>query len=794
MMKRSVKSVHIMTGKLVIAAVLASSLAGCGVKEDVLLEESGAVIDTRVNSAQEDDTNVGMGRYVEKNVFTLENWGDSHFQKTAEGEMIILDGEVGKYVSRDNGESWVLEEIDWLKQWKEDNDKCQILYVKISAEGFVVMAYYQQEEELEENEVSGYYEGKFEIGYLLAAPDGTLLSLDMNLPENVAISEFCFDETGRLFACTSNAKLFEINTADGSYKEIAAFEKNVWYINACANNILLCVSDTNVYLYDLETKTMIEDAVLHDFIENNYGKIKNYGNGYNVYLFGGEQNIIYLAGEKGLYRHVIGGSTVEQIIDGELSSFGDPSHAVKTAALLEGEEFVALFSDGRIMKFVYDAEVSAVPASMLAVYSLEENDTIRQAITVYQSVNPELRVSYEVGMQEDGITREDALKKLNTELLSGSGPDVLILDKMPYDSYMEKGVLMDIQEVVEDIYQTDGLFENLITPLERDSSLYMVPAEFQIPLIAGPENEVQNADNFEKIADMLLALRSQNPNVSLINKCSESGILKTFFMICEPSWTAQNGKLDEESLREFLIQAKRIYDAQINGTPQEVLDEYQSMDTLYMEDNGCSYEDSEYFNQMNEFDYLSGSAKLVCGTIGSVDDFASVYSLSKIEGFEDTLVKRMDGQSENIYCPVTLAGIRETAQNKEEAVLFLQTLLGEEVQEMTYYGYPVNKKAFESRVEPDSTALESIEETGIYATYGGTGSDGKNIMWNIYWPDDKLQQQLKAWIIQSDTPYLQDSVLEEAVCKEGVKYLDGSQGIDETVNAILNNMAIYMAE
>ena len=60
-------------------------------------------------------------------------------------------------------------------------------------------------------------------------------------------------------------------------------------------------------------------------------------------------------------------------------------------------------------------------------------------------------------------------------------------------------------------------------------------------------------------------------------------------------WTAQNGKLDEESLREFLIQAKRIYDAQINGTPQEVLDEYQSMDTLYMEDNGCSYEDSEYF-------------------------------------------------------------------------------------------------------------------------------------------------------------------------------------------------------
>ena len=39
-------------------------------------------------------------------------------------------------------------------------------------------------------------------------------------------------------------------------------------------------------------------------------------------------------------------------------------------------------------------------------------------------------INYEIGMDGDGVTREDALKKLNTKLLSGEGPDVIILDGM----------------------------------------------------------------------------------------------------------------------------------------------------------------------------------------------------------------------------------------------------------------------------------------------------------------------------------------------------------------------------
>lgn len=787
-MKRFTKNVHTRVGALLLAATLALSAAGCASREGKPSEETGTSTDTLAGT--DINGNTGMGRYVEKNVLALETWGSIDFQRTESGELIMFDDLAGKFISKDNGESWELEKLEWFTQLREKN---YVLDSAMSADGTIVLAYFSVGEITEKDEGTGFYDGTFDTQYLLAAPDGTLLAFDMGLPEEIGIGDFCFSRTGRLFASTSDGKIYEINTTDGSHKEIVKLESGARYLNECQNHILICVASQEVYLYDLGTNTFIEDAVLQDFIKDNYTNLRDYGNGYNAYLFGGEENIVYLAGEKGLYRHVIGGSFVEQVIDGGLTSFGDPSHFVKTAAFLEGGEFLALFSDGKIMKFVYDATISSVPNNRLAVYSLEDNDTIRQAITAYQTANPDMYVSYEIGMEGEGVTRDDALKKLSTALMNGSGPDILVLDKMPYDSYMDKGILMDISGVIDELDKTDGLFRNLLTPLYREDSLYMIPAEFQIPLIAGHQGAVENANDYKGIADALEAVRAEKPESDLIFKSSETGIMKTFFMVCEPSWIQENGKLEEKNLREFLIQTKRIYDAQMNGTPQEAIENYQSIDERYIKAFGCTYEESIYFNEMDDFGYLTGSRELLCGTIGDIDDFSSTFSVSRIEGFEDTQVKRMDGQSRNVYCPVTMVGINGAAENPEKAALFLQTLLGEEVQKMTHYGFPVNQKAFESGLQPSSAAAE-VPDDGMYMTYGGTDDDGNTFVWSLYWPDDKQAQQLRDWIAQSDTPYLRNVVIEGAVCREGAKYLNGSQDIETTVKAILDNVAIYMAE
>ncbi len=61
----------------------------------------------------------------------------------------------------------------------------------------------------------------------------------------------------------------------------------------------------------------------------------------------------------------------------------------------------------------------------------EDEPVIRQAISLYQMKNPEIYVEYEVGLEGNAATREDVIKNLNTRMMAGEGPDVLILDNMP---------------------------------------------------------------------------------------------------------------------------------------------------------------------------------------------------------------------------------------------------------------------------------------------------------------------------------------------------------------------------
>ena len=45
-----------------------------------------------------------------------------------------------------------------------------------------------------------------------------------------------------------------------------------------------------------------------------------------------------------------------------------------------------------------------------------------------------------------------------------------------------------------------------------------------------------------------------------------------------------------------------------------------------------------------------------------------------------------------------------------------------------------------------------------------------------------------------DTPYIEDTMLEDTVYEEGTKYMEGSQSLEEAVAAIEERVALYMAE
>ena len=54
---------------------------------------------------------------------------------------------------------------------------------------------------------------------------------------------------------------------------------------------------------------------------------------------------------------------------------------------------------------------------------------------------------------ENGISESDAISSLNTQLLAGEGPDVIIMDGLNVRSYEDTGVLMELSQVYDEIIQ-----------------------------------------------------------------------------------------------------------------------------------------------------------------------------------------------------------------------------------------------------------------------------------------------------------------------------------------------------
>ena len=205
---------------------------------------------------------------------------------------------------------------------------------------------------------------------------------------------------------------------------------------------------------------------------------------------------------------------------------------------------------------------------------------------------------------------------------------------MNIDTYADKGVLMDLSDIISEVDKTDGLYMNLIDPFYRDDKLFAVPLEFRIPLIGGRKDIIEPVTEYSSLADMIETARTNNPDSNLMAIGSNSGILKRFLPSCAPSWKTADGQVNEEKIREFLQQTKRIIDAQMNGTPEDYIKRYQQ---ALKED--ASHEDDAYFMMIMDTVYMTGESPFMMGELIDAYTYLQILSIPKASGFEDTIYK-----------------------------------------------------------------------------------------------------------------------------------------------------------
>ena len=489
--------------------------------------------------------------------------------------------------------------------------------------------------------------------------------------------------------------------------------------------------------------------------------------------------------EKGLYRHAIGGSSVEQIIEGSLSSLFDPKKEIVSMIELDNYEFMALYSNGRLVRFVYDEQAQATPSNKLKIYSLYENEYVKQVITAYQTKYPECFVEYEVGIEiGSSVTRDDALKAINTKVIAGEGPDLFVMDKMPMESYMEKGMLADLSNLINQ----NNLFKNVISTMQYNDTTYMIPAKIQMPVVLGKQEEIGKAQDFETVANAIVAIGEKNPKEDVIGMYTEEGVLQSFSKLFALNFTNEDGTLNTNTIRKFLESTQTIYEVQKNASfpNAKVLEGYEKEQ---LNDKEYILENYYYYNLINPMSYAMGDRLACFGTINSSFGLNAIHSLNRKEGLENSDYLPLKINGEIVVVPNTLLAISSKTDNQKMAIEFLDMALGEEMQSVsTETGLPMNKTAFMDNLKPKAESQEAIGSMNS-STFGG-----KRFDFDIYAISEQQYQRFFDYVEKAAISYVQDITVEEVIFEQGASYLDGSKSLEEVLKEIQDRLALYLSE
>lgn len=796
--------------KILSLVILMVSLGGCGTAGN---GEGGSGSAGNSSGQGGELSPEAMGRYVEEvSDLSAKISGDgSGIYPLDNGNLIVTDRCMEFIKTDNNGAIWMTDHRRWRTTMLEKGT--YIMSMAVGPDNTVALIYQGDAEEAESKAESGE-EAESSAGtdsaeegteaedlpleldprLLLIKPDNTEIPIDIALTEDDQyLDRVYISDAGRIFVTTrGNSNLYEVKE-DGSSELFLMVEAGHPNLIQFQGNLMVMdgYGYDSLAIYDLDRKEYIEDDVLEEFMETNYqDRADSSIDSYGLYFFFGEEGIIYLAGKEGLYRHVIGGSAMEQLIDGKLCSLGNPAYNIQSMIALENSEFLALFEGSQMIHYVYNPDIPTKPSEKLVVYGLEDNETIRQAINLYQTQNPEVYIEFECGMSRDSsVTREDALKSLNTKIMAGEGPDILLLDNMPLSSYINKGMLLDLSSFLSQLSGEEVLLENILDAVKRDNQIFMIPCEIKLPVMMAEKQYLSQADSLEGIADMMEKLREEEPEQDLFGYCSEKGILRLFSMTSAPAWMTENGDMNKEAIREFLQQTKRIYDAQMDGISDRAIERYQETAQAYEMYNGVpSFEDSDYVrvSGINKMNYIGNYYRALFGNFSCID----LFSIQKIEGFEDVEWVPMKGQGGNVFCAETLLSINAASENIELAEDFLKVCLGKENQSYLYDSLAVNETAYEESFQlPDEAGSD-----GRWGSVVTDGEDGERIVLIYYWPTEEEVSRYKAYIEELDTAYIENDVVENAVYEEGAAYLLGTKNLEEAVDAIEKKVSIYLSE
>ncbi|NLK95440.1 MAG: hypothetical protein GX275_09665 [Clostridiales bacterium] len=647
----------------------------------------------------------------------------------------------------------------------------------LSDEGNIAYIDYEKDQE-KDKEIKDYNINIYTL-------DRKTIPIDISREVLDSLSDITYLNSKDLFAI-SQKKIYQYNGETGKLKFQYNFDKGDIISQCYIDNNLYVVTSGLVEKYDITTGKKVGDIdSLKEYIDS------------NTKIFKGIGTNMLIRNSKGLFNFRTNDEKMEKILDGSSTSIGDSSLDVEKVIEYSSSntsskyEFLVLYRDRNnnkysLCKYTYSEKLSNKELTEVKVYSLYENANINQIARRYQKNNEDIKINYEFGIGfYGGITEDDALKKLNTEIMAGKGPDILFLDGMSYDYYENKGILENLDDVVDE--NKDNLFSSITNSFYKGNKIYMIPLHIRLPMIMGKDTVVKDAEDLETLSNSIES-NLKDQDVDIIKIYNPEDIINLMYFSSSSDFI-DGKKLNQDSIKSFLESAKKIYDVSKDKINKNEYKLYNESSSQYKEQYGDNYGFSRnYFliKPLAPNDLIKkNTTNLELGYINSLVDVSKI--LGTVNNRDDISYKYFSGNGQKLFLPLDIVSVNSKSKNKKLAKEIVSDMLKEEYfSSDTQATFSINKKVLDNIfvANKDNTELGGF----------GVGDEEGEVEIQIKWLDQENYNYILDTINSLEKSVDTKTIVLDSIIDYGEKYILGEISINDALNKISKDIEIKLEE
>lgn len=475
------------------------------------------------------------------------------------------------------------------------------------------------------------------------------------------------------------------------------------------------------------------------------------------------------AGEERVVSHyTLSGSTREILMHGADYAWGPSSTDVFIGCAAADGSLWLVVQNGSgqqtLYRYVYDPGKTV--KNTLTIFSLEEGALIRQTIAAWNTLHPEVRVEYTVGLtstEGTAATREDVVRQLNTRLLAGDGPDLLILDGLSADSMIRQGLLTDLTSLAD----WSAVRDNVLASYATEDGLYAIPAGMRAYITGGrPATVDARMQTLEGIASAMEETSGELPCMTFSPALYEH--LFDLFYPASAGSIWRDGVLQPDAFTAFTRQLNRI----AHAAGAQTIQTYNSAAEDTQSASGEALYSTFGSGNLNSFwngeclwfaeSWESADQAIGFGTLERDADGRASYSAGEVALFP---LPGVDASETGVFEPLCAAALPAGGSNQDLAVEFIQLMLSDKMQSAAGLDVlPVTQSGL-------AAALDRVRETDPF-----TISNDENAL------------------ISRLTAVLPDEVLQQAAREAAAQLYDGTLTESEACDAVKNAAALRLAE